>query len=169
MTVQDVGDGPDTAMPVDLAIHEPALVDASGLGAGPASAPGDEAGVSAAEGASEESGRGAIIVPSGQQVILHDVVRDAPGPEGAALRFRFLAPAIARVGGTVDVDQATADMAYLCKTYAIQRATGVVPVPTQIIISMSDMAVPFGQPAPEATQYFEAYRIVNGTCVWEGF
>ena len=162
MTVQDGVDDPGAAAPADLALHQP----------GPRVAPDAESGANSAAGSQnpgEGGADGAILVPSGQRVVLQDVVRDVPGPDGAALRFRFLAPAIAREGGTVDVDQATEDMAYLCKTYAIQRATGVVPAPTQIIISMSDIAVPFGDPAPEATQYFEAYRIVNGTCVWEGF
>jgi hypothetical protein len=27
--------------------------------------------------------------------------------------------------------------------------------------------VPFGEPAPEATQFFEGYRIDAGRCVWE--
>lgn len=110
-----------------------------------------------------------IPVPSGQRVVLQDVVRDAPGPDGLTLRFRFIAPAIAHGGGTVDVDQAMADMAYLCETYALPRTTGVTPVPAQIVISLSDVAVPFGEPAPEATQYFEAYRIEDGACIWEAF
>ena len=110
-----------------------------------------------------------IAVPSGQKVVLQDVVRDAPGPDGVTLRFRFIAPAIAQQGGTVDVDQAMADMAYLCEHYALPRATGVVPAPAQIVISLSDVAVPFGESAPDATQYFEAYRLENGTCIWEAF
>lgn len=110
-----------------------------------------------------------IAVPSGQHVVLQDVVRDAPGPDGITLRFRFIAPAIAHQGGTVDVDQAMADMAYLCEHYALSRSTGVVPAPAQIVISLSDIAVPFGESVPDATQYFEAYRIENGACIWEAF
>jgi len=29
--------------------------------------------------------------------------------------------------------------------------------------------VPFGTAAPEATQFFEAYSIADGTCQWEMF
>ncbi len=110
-----------------------------------------------------------ILLPSGQQVVLQDVVRDAPGPDGLTYRFRFIAPAIARVGGTVDVDQAMTDMAYLCETYALPRLSSAGPTPAQVVVSLSDLALPFGEAAPEATQYFEAYRIENNACIWEVF
>jgi hypothetical protein len=38
----------------------------------------------------------AVAVPSGQAVTLQDVIWNVPGPTGLAIRFRFLAPAIAR-------------------------------------------------------------------------
>ncbi len=110
-----------------------------------------------------------IPVPSGQRVVLQDVVQDAPGAYGLTYRFRFLAPAIAREGGTVDVDQAMADMQHLCEAYALPRLSSTGPAPAQVVISLSDIAVPFGETAPEATQYFEAYRIENGACIWEVF
>ena len=111
-----------------------------------------------------------IVVPSGQPITLHDVIWGAPGPEGLTVRFRFLAPQIARVGGSVDFDTAAADMAALCETYALPRTvTGTGPQPAQIIISLSDIAVPFGAAAPEATQYFESFGIENGACIWEVF
>ena len=110
-----------------------------------------------------------ILLPSGQQVVLQDVVRDAPGPDGLTYRFRFIAPAIAREGGTVDVDPAMTDMAHLCETYALPRLAGGGPMPAQVVISLSDLALPFGEASAEATQYFEAYRIENGACIWEVF
>lgn len=110
-----------------------------------------------------------VAVPSGQSVTLQDVIRDAPGPEGAALRFRFIAPAIARAGGTIDFDTAISDMLHLCQVYVVPRLGEFGPMPTQLIISLSDVAVPFGQAAPEATQFFEAYRIEGGDCIWEQF
>ncbi|MDH5531341.1 MAG: DUF6497 family protein, partial [Paracoccaceae bacterium] len=33
----------------------------------------------------------------------------------------------------------------------------------------SDRVVPFGESDPEATQYFEAFSIADGTCIWEAF
>lgn len=113
---------------------------------------------------------GALIpVPSGQAIRFLDVIRSDPGPEGLALRFRFVAPDIAREGGTVEADAAHADMLALCTDYALPRLPAPGPVPTQIIIVLSDREVPFGETLPEATQYFEAYSLADGTCIWEPF
>lgn len=109
-----------------------------------------------------------ITVPSGQEITLQDVIWNAPGPDGIALRFRFLAPGIAP-GGGVDFDMAAADMQHLCDAYALPRIAEQGPHPEQVIISLSDVAVPFGEAAPEATQFFESYRIEDGVCVWEMF
>lgn len=110
-----------------------------------------------------------IEVPSGQLVTLMDVVMSAPGPDGLTARFRFLAPAIARDTGTVDFDTASADMLHLCQTYALAHIANTGPQPSQVVISLSDRAVPFGEADPEATQFFEAYRVEDGTCIWEAF
>ena len=114
-----------------------------------------------------EPGDGAgIAVPSGQAVSLQDVIWNVPGPEGMTLRFRFLAPGIAP-GGGVDFDTASADMQFLCDSFALPRIAAQGPHPEQVIISLSDVAVAFGEAAPEATQYFEAFRIEDGACIWE--
>ncbi len=115
-------------------------------------------------------GQEAIEVPSGQPVTLQDVILNEPGPAGLTARFRFVAPQIARIGGTVDFDTAAADMDHLCATYALPRIETVTgPHPEQVVISLSDRPVEFGVIAPEATQFFEAYSIVDGSCRWEPF
>ena len=108
-----------------------------------------------------------ITVPSGQAVTLLDVITTVPGPDGLAARVRFLAPAIARQGGAVDAETAAGDMDFLCQSYALARIAEMGPQPAQIIISMSDMDVPFGETRPDATQFFNAYSIADGTCVWD--
>lgn len=117
-----------------------------------------------------EPGQGETIpVPSGQEITLLDVIWNVPGPVGMATRFRFLAPGIARSGGSVGFDLAQADMLDLCQNFALPRVSGSVPTPSQIIISLSDRAVPFGQSDAEATQFFEAYAIEDDACIWEVF
>ncbi len=111
----------------------------------------------------------AISVPSGQEITLLDVIWNEPGPNGLVTRFRFLAPAIAKDGGTISFDLAIADMAHLCQDFALPKVTGSVMAPTQIIISLSDRVVAFGASDPDATQFFEAYRLENGACIWEVF
>jgi hypothetical protein len=109
-----------------------------------------------------------VAVPSGMEVYYEDVIQNVPG-EGLVYRFRFVAPAIARAGGTVSAEDAQGDMQALCDSFALPRIPATGPQPGQIIISFSDRPVPFGQPVPEATQFFEAYRIEDGRCVWEIF
>ncbi|MFN4156188.1 MAG: DUF6497 family protein [Paracoccaceae bacterium] len=110
-----------------------------------------------------------IAVPSGQPLVLQDVIWNVPGPEGLAVRFRFVAPQIARDTGSVPYEVAAEDIAHLCQTYALPRLTEFGPQPTQVIISLSDRPVPFGETAPEATQFFESFTHKDGICIWEIF
>jgi Family of unknown function (DUF6497) len=104
-----------------------------------------------------------LQVPSGLAITLQEVIWNVPGVQGLTLRFRFVAPDLA----TLDVDTALADMQVLCERYAAPTLSDFGPVPQQIIISLADAARPFGEAAPDAVQYFEAYRIENGACIWE--
>lgn len=107
----------------------------------------------------------AISVPSGRELRLLDVITNAPGAEGATARFRFVAPDLT----PADSEVAAGDMQVLCDTYALPRTEAMVPAPQQIIISLSAVEIPFGEVAPEVTQFFEAYAITDGACVWEVF
>jgi Family of unknown function (DUF6497) len=107
-----------------------------------------------------------IPVPSGQPVVLQDVVWNVTGSQGFTLRFRFVAPEI-RAGGTVDFDTAVADMQVLCADFARARVTDFGGAPQQIIISMAEKPVVFGETLPDVVQFFEAFRIEGDTCIWE--
>ena len=120
------------------------------------------AGLLALAGCQEEApAKGDVSVPSGRAVSFLDVITNAPGADGATARFRFVAP------GLQAGEDASADMQALCDSYALPRIEGMVPAPQQIVIVLSDRAVPFGEAAPEAVQFFEAYRPENGACIWE--
>ncbi|MDX5357932.1 MAG: DUF6497 family protein [Rhodobacterales bacterium] len=120
--------------------------------------------------ASPAFGQELVPVPSGQPVTFLDAIWNEPGPAGLTARFRFVAPQIAQQGGTVDFDTASADMEALCNTYALPRIeTTTGPRPAQVVISLSDRPVEFGVISPDATQFFEAYSIVDGACIWEAF
>ena len=109
-----------------------------------------------------------VAVPSGQPVTLLDVISNQPGPAGLTYRFRFLAPQIG-AGGGIDHDMVFEDMVALCESYVLPRVARSMPVPSQVIISFSDRPVPFGAADPEATQFFEAFTIRDGHCIWEAF
>lgn len=110
---------------------------------------------------------GPIAVPSGLQVTLQDVIWNEVGPQGLTMRFRFVAPTISRDATDLDYDVLQADMQALCETFALPRVSDLGPQPAQIIISLANQPLPFGETAPEVTQFFEAYSIQNGTCQWE--
>jgi hypothetical protein len=83
-----------------------------------------------------------IEVPSGQPVTLQDVIWNEPGPAGLTARFRFIAPEIARDGGSIDFDTALEDMDHLCDTYALPRVQTITgPRPAQVVMSLSDIPV----------------------------
>ena len=119
----------------------------------------------AAAGSCDTADSDALSVPSGREVHLIDVITNAPGPEGASARYRFLVPGLVQD----DLPAALEDMAALCVSYALPRIEGTVPQPQQIIISFSAEDVPFGEAAPDVVQFFEAYRPDVDTCIWEQF
>jgi hypothetical protein len=124
------------------------------------------AALAAAAGCKEEAGDGPKVkVPSGRTLSLIDVITNAPGPQGATARFRFLAPGLA----SEDAEAAATDMQVVCDSFALERTDGMVPEPQQIVISFAGAKVPFGEAAPHVVQFFESYRIENGACVWEVF
>ena len=107
-------------------------------------------------------------LPSGQSVTLDEVLIDQVGAE-AWLRFRFLAPQIARGTGSVNYAAAEGDFEVLCDEVARPYLAEFDLTADMIVISMMDRPVPFGDTAPDATQFFETFRLKDGACVWQEF
>jgi hypothetical protein len=114
-------------------------------------------------------GAGEIALPSGRSVTFNDVIWGEPGPAGLTVRFRFIEPGVEEAIADMDYVDIEADMAYLCETYALARISDTGPQPSQVMISISDRPVEFGEADPDATQIFEAYRRDGDACIWEGF
>ncbi|MEL7093095.1 MAG: DUF6497 family protein [Pseudomonadota bacterium] len=110
----------------------------------------------------------ALDLPSGQSVTLSEVLIDRVEDEDW-LRFRFVAPEIARSGGSLGYADAEGDFAVLCDDLARPYMAEQGLSAAVVVISLMDRPVPFGQPDPDATQFFEAYRIEDGACVWQAF
>lgn len=110
-----------------------------------------------------------LPLPSGQVVTLVETIWNTQGPMGLVTRFRFVAPEINPDTGSVGFDVAAQDIAWICQNFALEKVAEFGPLPSQIIVSLEDREVPFGEADPEATQFFEAYRIENGSCIWEAF
>lgn len=110
----------------------------------------------------------AIAVPSGQPVTLTEILGDE-NPGEMWMRFRFVAPQIARDGGTIAHDTAAADLDWLCANLVLPYLDGRGLKPARVILSMADRPVRFGVSDPAATQYFETFRPEAGRCIWEAF
>ncbi|MEX0327894.1 MAG: DUF6497 family protein [Ruegeria sp.] len=109
-----------------------------------------------------------LPVPSGQPVELSNVLLDT-NPGELWVRFRFVAPKIGSNAGQITYDIAVVDMAHLCKVLAVPYVARHELDPARVVISFSDRALDFGVSSPDATQFFEAYRLEQSKCVWEGF
>lgn len=113
-------------------------------------------------GAQEER----LVLPSGLEARLQEVLQQDGGDGRPVLRFRFVAPGFDAQAG---LDAVSADLAHLCNSYALPNAPEVDLTEATIIVSMGSRPTQFGVPDPEARQVFEAYRVENGTCIWEVF
>lgn len=105
-------------------------------------------------------------VPSGQPITLHEVLVDDVNGE-SWLRFRFIAPRIARAVGEITFAEAGADMEHLCGAVAVPYLAEYALESDLVVISLADQETEFGETNPEATQFFEAFRIKDDACIWE--
>lgn len=109
-----------------------------------------------------------VDVPSGIEVRLLEVLRDDSMGE-LWLRFRYVAPRIGLGAGHITFDVAAIDIDHLCDVQAVPYVAEHGLDPARIVVSMSDRELEFGASDPSATQFFGAYRLENGRCIWEEF
>lgn len=109
----------------------------------------------------------ALDVPSGQPVTLQEVLVDTVGGQDW-LRFRLVAPEIARDTSRIDYEAAAGDMMHLCQELALPYLQEYDLTGDVIVISLADRETEFGVADPDATQFFEAFRIEDNLCIWEG-
>ncbi|MEM6305793.1 MAG: DUF6497 family protein [Pseudomonadota bacterium] len=109
----------------------------------------------------------AFDVPSGQPIELQEVLIDEV-ESGTWLRFRFIAPDIARGGGSMTYETSEPDMQHLCDSFALPYMKDFDLTAQMIVISLADRPTEFGLADPDATQFFEAYRPEGTACIWEG-
>lgn len=107
----------------------------------------------------------ALDLPSGQAADLHEVLIDAVGQE-QWVRFRLVAPSLAE-GPAPAYSVIADDLAHLCTTLALPYLQQYALTADVIMVSLSDRITEFGVPDPDAMQFFEAYRPVDNTCIWE--
>ncbi|KIT16079.1 hypothetical protein jaqu_23510 [Jannaschia aquimarina] len=107
-------------------------------------------------------------MPSGQALVLWEILWEkVEGQEDVQAVLRFIAPGVAREGGTVDAEAAMLDMDWLCETHAMPLASMSYARSDMVIVNLMDRPVARGETDPNATQYFGVYRIADGGCLPE--
>jgi hypothetical protein len=71
--------------------------------------------------------------------------------------------------GQVSLVDLEGDFQVLCEEFALINVAAQPAAVDRIVISLSDREIEFGYADPDATQYFEAFRVENATCIWEFF
>ncbi|MGR1580240.1 DUF6497 family protein [Thalassobius sp. S69A] len=108
----------------------------------------------------------APAVPSGLRVQLQEFFIQTQPDGDRYARFRFVAPELAAGVTFARVEQ---DFAHLCTHLALPVLTAAHEDVAQVVISLASAEVEFGASDPAIIQFFEAFRIENGLCIWEGF
>lgn len=106
-----------------------------------------------------------VDLPSGRTVSEIEFLSDVD-EGGPVLRARYHAPDLS---AAADMDQVFEDMGYLCESNALQMRDTLDEKPNRIIVSLSSQPIEFGEVNPDVTQFFEAYAIESGRCIWELF
>lgn len=108
----------------------------------------------------------APAVPSGLSIQLQEYFVE-PQPDGTAwARFRFVAPALSEGVPFARVEQ---DFPVLCADVALPTLATQGQKVDQVVVSLADRPVAFGSADASVIQFFEAFRVENGRCIWEGF
>ncbi|WP_204113838.1 DUF6497 family protein [Shimia biformata] len=105
-------------------------------------------------------------VPSGNELYLQEVIYEDRQDGSRVARYRYVMP-ILRQG--VEFYEVEADFQYLCETRALRELKASGEKVDQIIVSLADRETEFGEISPLVTQYFEAYTVEDGSCIWEGY
>lgn len=115
----------------------------------------------------EGAGDNVRTVPSGYDLYLQELLFELRQDNSNVARFRYVMPIIGQEAITfVDVEQ---DFPHLCENDAIPTLSQHGETVDQVIISLADRELDFGATSSVATQFFEAFRVENGVCIWEGF
>lgn len=106
------------------------------------------------------------VVPSGNDLQFQEMIFETRADSSRVARFRYVMPLI-RQG--VEFAQIEADFFHLCIGVAVPYLAIEGETVDQVIISMADRETEFGVLSTLGTQYFEAFSVQDGTCIWEGF
>ncbi|GAA6182341.1 MULTISPECIES: DUF6497 family protein [unclassified Shimia] len=105
-------------------------------------------------------------VPSGNDIHLQEILIQTRADNSRVARFRYVMPLIRQGVSFMDIEE---DFFHLCIGVAVPYLAISDEKVDQVIISMADRETEFGVTTHLAQQFFEAFSVQDGTCIWEGF
>lgn len=103
-----------------------------------------------------------IQLPSGANAQLHEII----ATDAEEIRLRYVSQGFDSQGA--DPDALLQDMTFLCETSSlVQRNAG--DTPQYVVVSLANRAAPFGVLDEEVRQVFEAFTVLDDSCIWEAF
>lgn len=105
-------------------------------------------------------------VPSGNDIRLQEVLFETRQDNSEVARFRYVMPLIRQGVAFAEIAD---DFEHLCIGVAVPYLAIEQKQVDQVIISFADRETEFGVTNTLATQFFEAFSVKDGSCIWEGF
>jgi len=107
-----------------------------------------------------------VAVPSGIDLALYDVrLEDDP----KVARFRFVSAAIDPAGEGREFGDLVDDLDHLCAQIVVPALVANKWGAGDVVLSVSNVETEFGVFDDKVTQFFQPYKVADGTCIWEDF
>lgn len=108
-----------------------------------------------------------IALPSGRSVTHIETIIDM---DAMTSRFRFtMVDLQADPDALSDGPGRVEDLGFLCQLFAILEADAVAAYPDAVVISVAAKPTVFGDATPDIAQFFEAFVVEDGHCIWDEF
>lgn len=120
------------------------------------------AGFAAGTAAASSTGASEFGVPSDNQTYLHEAMVDAQ-TEPSSLRLRFVQPSLS---AGFDYSDVSDDLFALCQAQFRGEVAQNVAEMGQVIVSIANKEVPFGETNPDVVQVFEVFHLGDAGCEW---
>lgn len=105
-----------------------------------------------------------LRLPSGHEAVPHDSYWEE---DTGTLRLRFIVKAVADPAYGGDDSAVFADMEWLCADTGLAMIAADGNPWEGVTVTMMAEPVEFGRSAPDVVQFFEAFAVADGTCIWE--
>lgn len=103
-------------------------------------------------------------MPSGLTLTLQEILLEEQYDHSLWARFRYVASGLA----DTPFDAIQDDFPALCAEQVLPWAGAEGLDLRQVVVSLASEPLEFGVSDPSVTQYFEAFRLEDGACIWEG-